>query len=180
MIPISLKNTHWILCLVDPINYKIIYFDSLEPSRVANISYVSNVLISLFEKYLKDKKIENNKKERSVKIENEAESITQESILSEEIQKLSIENIKEPYLLKCRDVFSINIDNEKENLPKTKWKIIYANGPYQNNLYDCGVFVCKYMDYISCNAEFDFTNKEMDFFRKLIALELIRGELLFQ
>lgn len=49
-----------------------------------------------------------------------------------------------------------------------KWKILFKDCPQQNNLYDCGVFICKYVEYLSMDKKFDFTQKDMNRFRKKI------------
>ena len=52
------------------------------------------------------------------------------------------------------------------------------NIPSQNNGSDCGVFVCQFMNYISKNKEFDFTQDDINYFRVLMGVELILGRLL--
>ena len=50
--------------------------------------------------------------------------------------------------------------------------------PTQGNNNDCGVFVCKFIEYISSKKSFDFYQEDMDYFRVLIGIQLIKGELL--
>jgi sentrin-specific protease 1 len=45
--------------------------------------------------------------------------------------------------------------------------------PHQKNGYDCGVFMCKFADYAAKNQKFSFSQNNMEFFRKLMALEII-------
>ena len=52
------------------------------------------------------------------------------------------------------------------------------NIPYQNNGSDCGVFVCQFMNYISKNKDFDFSQDDINYFRVLMGVELILGYLL--
>lgn len=58
-----------------------------------------------------------------------------------------------------------------ENLKK-KWIYNFVQCNKQENGYDCGVFVCKFMDYISRGQQITFSQKDMKYFRILIAGEL--------
>lgn len=51
---------------------------------------------------------------------------------------------------------------------RQKWKIFFRNCPQQKNLYDCGVFICKYVEYLSMDRRFDFTQEDMNKFRNEI------------
>jgi sentrin-specific protease 1 len=50
--------------------------------------------------------------------------------------------------------------------------------PLQKNTYDCGVFLCKFMEYISRREEICFSQCDMSYFRLLIATEILEGKLL--
>jgi len=50
--------------------------------------------------------------------------------------------------------------------------------PQQNNGSDCGVFMLKFMDYASENRPFDFTFRDMPYFRRRIALEIANQQVL--
>jgi hypothetical protein len=60
----------------------------------------------------------------------------------------------------------------------TGWKQIFSECPKQSNYSDCGVFLCKFMDYITRERKFDFSQKDMEYFRILIGVELIKGTVL--
>ena len=63
--------------------------------------------------------------------------------------------------------------------PNLNWTYNFMkNIPYQNNGSDCGVFVCQFMNYISKNKDFDFTQDDISYFRVLMGVELILGHLL--
>ena len=49
--------------------------------------------------------------------------------------------------------------------------------PRQDNLEDCGVFTCKFADYLSDNLDLQFSEKHMPYFRTRMALELDRLEI---
>jgi sentrin-specific protease 1 len=55
------------------------------------------------------------------------------------------------------------------------WGPVYApkNIPMQNNGSDCGVFMCKFADYMSENRALDFSSADMPYFRKRMLLELV-------
>ena len=71
-------------------------------------------------------------------------------------------------------------DNLSENDDKLNngWKQRHPICPKQNNYYDCGVFVCKFMDYITREQKMNFTQVDMEYFRTLIGIELINGNVL--
>jgi len=48
--------------------------------------------------------------------------------------------------------------------------------PLQENGYDCGVFMCKYADYISKNSSFTFEQEDIRYFRKRMILDIVRKE----
>ncbi|NWU66979.1 SENP2 protease, partial [Pterocles burchelli] len=50
--------------------------------------------------------------------------------------------------------------------------------PQQENGSDCGVFICKYADYISRDKPLTFTQKHMPYFRKKMVWEIIHQRLL--
>jgi len=57
------------------------------------------------------------------------------------------------------------------------WKVYKGSNPLQHNGTDCGVFVCTIAEYLSRDAEFNFTQEHMLAFRKLIAYELTTHQL---
>ena len=52
------------------------------------------------------------------------------------------------------------------------------NIPCQQNGYDCGVFTCIFAEYRSREADFTFSQKNMNYFRDKISYEIIKGALL--
>ncbi|NXG76420.1 SENP2 protease, partial [Baryphthengus martii] len=72
---------------------------------------------------------------------------------------------------------------QKRNLPLTlsKWTLRSVEPyeiPQQSNDRDCGVFMCKYADYISQEKPMNFTQTHMPYFRKRIAWEILNQQLL--
>lgn len=62
--------------------------------------------------------------------------------------------------------------------PERPWQQFFPDCPKQANYSDCGVFLCKFVDNITREEEFDFSQDDMDFFRHLIGIELLKGQLL--
>ena len=69
---------------------------------------------------------------------------------------------------------------EQENITKNKqldmseYKLVYnvPNIPLQNNYYDCGVFACKYADYIARRDPITFTQVCIAIFHLLVSLPI--------
>lgn len=57
------------------------------------------------------------------------------------------------------------------------WKFFVSKCPKQNNSYDCGVFLCKYMDYLSRDKNLEFSNEDMNYFRIQIGVDILKGTL---
>lgn len=67
---------------------------------------------------------------------------------------------------------------EKEFLPSGWILKNMTKCPQQKNLWDCGVFVCIFAEYLARDAKFDFTQKDMRRFRKQINLEITNDKLI--
>ena len=65
-----------------------------------------------------------------------------------------------------------------EEIKKIKFIKKVKHVPQQNNLCDCGVFVCQFMNYISRNKKIDFTYDDIFYFRCLMGIELLQENLL--
>ena len=59
-----------------------------------------------------------------------------------------------------------------KSFPLDDWKFLKGSNPVQNNGVDCGVFVCIFAEYLSRDVAFNFTQKHILEFRKLIAYEI--------
>lgn len=64
----------------------------------------------------------------------------------------------------------------------TNWKFTCVmDGPQQMNNYDCGVFACQYAEQVTRNIKkITFTQKDMEFFRRKMLLEIQQGHLLIR
>ena len=60
-----------------------------------------------------------------------------------------------------------------------EWKYYAPTIPKQKNSHDCGVFICKFMDYISRGNKFNFSHDDMDYFRILIGIQICNSQLNF-
>lgn len=61
----------------------------------------------------------------------------------------------------------------------SRWEVVPRppDLPVQSNNYDCGAFVCMYMDYLSEDFPFDFREEDLAHHRRRIQLTIMRGEL---
>jgi Ulp1 family protease len=179
MIPINLNNNHWSLVTVDLINKKFLYYDSLEN----NISgyRVMNDLTTLFTEYVsrvKENKEEEcglgcGKKKFSDKYEEEATNKLSTTINSSTC-------INNNCLFKS-NANSDDCQSESESdidMMASFWKFKIASVPKQTNGYDCGVFMCKIMDYLARDELINFTQDDIKYFRYLMGREIMEGKLL--
>ncbi len=70
------------------------------------------------------------------------------------------------------------LDRNNFKTDNLDWIFNFVQCTRQENTYDCGVFVCKFMDYLSRNKEITFTQKDMNYYRILIGCELIHETIL--
>jgi len=64
-------------------------------------------------------------------------------------------------------------------LDLTEWKcVIEKDIPEQLNGCDCGVFTCKYAEYLSQDKSFDFDQSDMPYFRRRMIWEIVNKTLL--
>ncbi|ORY20376.1 cysteine proteinase [Rhizoclosmatium globosum] len=82
--------------------------------------------------------------------------------------KLTREYLRSEWLSKkCKGAF-----------PDRIWKAQCRRDiPRQSNSWDCGLFVCRYMECLSRNGSWDFAQNDMSFIRRRILLEICCGEL---
>ncbi|KAJ3390742.1 Smt3-specific protease [Lobulomyces angularis] len=52
--------------------------------------------------------------------------------------------------------------------------------PVQHNGYDCGVFTCIFAEYLSRNEDFDFSQKDMQYYRERLVWEICNLKLLIE
>lgn len=142
------------------------------------MKHVTKRLIKLFNKYLYEKE------EQAIKSYEESIKFAQGSIDSDEITSSKFSehelNLEKLDLSKKLKYYSSKLILFKNNFKcdVNKWNVYLADAPTQKNLDDCGVFLCKYIEYISRNQAFDFNYSDMVYFRKLISAEILLGKLL--
>jgi len=51
--------------------------------------------------------------------------------------------------------------------------------PTQENGSDCGVFACKFAEYLSRDAKLTFKQKDMDYYRDRMVYEIVKQDLLY-
>jgi hypothetical protein len=95
-------------------------------------------------------------------------------------------NFEDDIYFNCRRVLNFDDDsNEKEQEDKkiaigNKWRFKFANNPMQlnHNEADSGVFVCKFMEYLTREEPILFCKEDTEYFRILMSIELIESGLL--
>uniref|UniRef100_A0A915DEM9 Ubiquitin-like protease family profile domain-containing protein n=1 Tax=Ditylenchus dipsaci TaxID=166011 RepID=A0A915DEM9_9BILA len=81
-------------------------------------------------------------------------------------------------LLKQYIIFE-SLDKRKSKLDLESWKFgTKYNIPKQSNGSDCGVFVCRFADYISQRKQINFEQIHMKYFRRRMVYEICTGTLL--
>jgi len=74
---------------------------------------------------------------------------------------------------------SESMDKKKVPFDMTGWKTASPKDiPEQLNGCDCGVFACKYAEYLSRRAKFDFDQRHMPYFRRRMVYEILTKKLL--
>ena len=68
---------------------------------------------------------------------------------------------------------------DKNKMNGKPWTYNIANTPKQSNIYDCGVFLCTFMDFIASAHPFDFNSTDMLYFRILIGLRLVKEKVIY-
>jgi len=71
-------------------------------------------------------------------------------------------------------------ERKKSDLKTEDWKLSLEKSiPTQENGSDCGVFTCKFAEYLSRDADLTFKQKDMNYFRSRMVYEIVKQELLF-
>ncbi|XP_033761792.1 sentrin-specific protease 1-like isoform X2 [Pecten maximus] len=72
-----------------------------------------------------------------------------------------------------------SMDKKKQEFNLTGWATeIVKDIPQQMNGSDCGMFACKYAEYITRGAEITFTQEHMPYFRQRMVYEILQAKLL--
>ena len=72
-----------------------------------------------------------------------------------------------------------SMDKRKIGFDTSNWDMIIPKDiPEQQNGCDCGVFMSKYAEYKSRDANFTFTQQNMPYFRKRMIYEIVSKKLL--
>ena len=76
--------------------------------------------------------------------------------------------------LKDEHLAKKNVPLDLSNFEKLNVKDI----PKQTNSYDCGMFICKFAEYISRNADITFKENDLQFFRRRMVYEIVEKTIL--
>eukprot|EP00045_Choanoeca_perplexa_P011734 m.125529 g.125529 ORF g.125529 m.125529 type:complete len:116 (+) comp15747_c0_seq1:1946-2293(+) len=85
---------------------------------------------------------------------------------------------------RCMFCFSTWLEMEhqnKKNAPFdfTGWQdVTKPDCPTQTNAVDCGVFTTRFAEYLSRDADFDFTQDDMAYYRRRMTYELVKVKLM--
>ncbi|XP_069111084.1 sentrin-specific protease 1-like [Argopecten irradians] len=72
-----------------------------------------------------------------------------------------------------------SMDKKKQEFDLTGWATkIVKDIPQQMNGSDCGMFACKYAEYITRGAKITFTQEHMPYFRRRMVYEILKAKLL--
>ena len=72
-----------------------------------------------------------------------------------------------------------SMDKRKVALAADHWAMeCVAEIPQQMNGSDCGMFACKYAEYIARRSKITFTQKDMPYFRRRMVYEIVTKTLI--
>lgn len=72
-----------------------------------------------------------------------------------------------------------SLDKRKVRLDTSDWLLECVEDiPQQMNGSDCGMFACKFAEYVSRRAEITFEQKDMPYFRRRMVYEIINRQLI--
>ena len=70
-------------------------------------------------------------------------------------------------------------DKKKEELDTSDWRtIVVRDIPQQMNGSDCGMFTCKFAEYLSRKAKLTFSQENMPYFRRRMVYEIVKNNLM--
>ncbi len=72
-------------------------------------------------------------------------------------------------------------DRKGQTLNPDEWTLenVEDDVPQQQNGSDCGVFTCKFAEYLSRDANLTFVQENMNYYRDRMIYEIIEKDLLF-
>jgi hypothetical protein len=203
MIPVNINNSHWTLVVANICERRLTFFDSLNhPTEGFNIM---NSLAELFSEYIERNKLKEDDgcfyyndgiTKTSLQTDKDEEHCRlsasfSSSIINMNEANVQITSIEENENLVQNKRITVNSnaknsssegdsDSEQDlHLLSSFWKFKMAITPKQTNGSDCGVYVCKFMDYLARDIQnINFTQEDVFYFRYLIAIEILEGKLL--
>jgi len=164
LIPVNLNKTHWVLLNVEPKYKRISYYDSLSSSSELPANNMMSILARFFEDHIES--INPNNKNNNINSDVTIDKIDDETTNTNKEKSI------------CSQISNIDDCSEIGESYCNGWKLGIKMCPKQQNLHDCGVFVCKFMDYICRGERMEFSQSDMQYFRTLIGIELVQGNLL--
>uniref|UniRef100_A0A0E0KEY3 Ubiquitin-like protease family profile domain-containing protein n=1 Tax=Oryza punctata TaxID=4537 RepID=A0A0E0KEY3_ORYPU len=143
------RNVHWCLAIINMTDRTFQYLDSLGGMDHA----VLNILVSLADyKYI-------------TRLKSQLLPFTSvRSLLSSDLRDASLDRY-------IRDELN---DKSNKQVDTGSWLKISDSCPLQQNWWDCGMFMLKFIDFHSRGIGLCFTQEHMDYFRKRTAKEILR------
>jgi len=72
-----------------------------------------------------------------------------------------------------------HLDKKNANFEPTGWALTNErNCPRQMNLWDCGIFVCMFAEYLARDVQLTFSQKDMKMFRRQMKSEIKKKKLI--
>lgn len=72
------------------------------------------------------------------------------------------------------------MDKKKCEFDVASFKVVNVEGiPQQDNNSDCGMFLLKYMDYLSRGERLTFSSSFMPYYRKRMVYEIVEDKILY-
>lgn len=191
----SRKRKEWLLVSVDLKNKHILLYNSHMPEdQLTYLIEEANIInnISSFFNYYLDNKIYDLTKEENffskVKVEPKKNNNMHKSFTSDlSTQYISTKTITsssntvEDFNSESDNSFDSEMNEiwEKLNLQEDDnsiWHFSKASNPIQKNENDGGVFMCKFIDYLSRDEPITFTNEDIEYFRITMSIELLESD----
>jgi Ulp1 family protease len=201
LIPIfSRKRKEWSLISVDLKNRHLLVYNSHKPDDqltylIEEANIINNIL-SFFNYYLDNKIFDVTKEEKfSSKINLEhkktnntrftsdlsTQYISTKTITSSnntvEDFNLDSDNSFDSEMNEIWEKLNINDDEKSQDNINNAWHYSKASNPLQKNENDGGVYMCKFIDYLSRDEPITFTHEDIEYFRILMSIELLESDL---
>ena len=162
----------WSLFLINFLSHKIICYDSSNNKTISNENVKAlSKIVYFFDEIIKSK----SKHSSYEDFNSEATSSVDNSDI--ELEDRSLYNDSDDNKNKLVNI-EIETSATDYYLNINKWILKPAYTQLQQSINDSGIYICKYMDYLSRNQPIFFDKLDIQFFRIQISMELLNEKLL--